>query len=81
MKIGLTRIEHFRATQARLCSHVQWVLQKDPPLKELLTFEHHKKSAVGVLSALFFVSCGTARPPKWFELNHENALSDRNCIN
>lgn len=60
---------------------MQWVFQKDPLLKELLTFEHHKKSAVGVLSALFFVSCGTARPPKWFELNHENALSDRNCIN
>lgn len=40
----------FRGTQTKLCSHVQWVLQRDSPLKELLTSEHHTKSTVGVLS-------------------------------
>lgn len=64
---------HFRAPQARLCSHVQWVLQKDPPLKELLTFEHHTKSAVGALSALFFfVHSGTVRPKMVLERENYN---------
>lgn len=52
----------FGGTWTKLCSRVQWVLQRDSPLKELLTSEHFIKSTVGVLST---VDCLTpVRPSK-----------------
>lgn len=55
----------FRDTLAKLCSHVQWVLQKDSPPQELLTSERHTKYTVSVLSIVdvffFFSFCPVAR--------------------
>lgn len=52
----------FGGTRTKLYSRVQWVLQRDSLLKELLTSEHFIKSTVGGLST---VDCLTAvRPSK-----------------
>lgn len=52
----------FGGMRTKLYSRVQWVLQRDSLLKELLTSEHFIKSTVGGLST---VDCLTAvRPSK-----------------